>query len=312
MQCSVSGFACLREIDAAGVGRAFEVFWPKASESAARLFARERFEAQNRRGKFQDACDPPRCGRDAHARGRCAMPRLKFAGVTAKCRLEAAARSLLLPHDGRSRVSGVVATLRVDKNLIRQARALASPQPIRAMWEYSSDTNDTSLGIEFMALARHRKAIRTEFGRTGERFRSMQSGALSQLLEDYGLKDTLESPETLAVLITSVSRILVMESGLGIVGGHSQVFELVERWLTRLRDCAGETSRITTNLAPADIRALRDRLDKHAEMRSLYQRARRAWARWDDRRTVGRVRRGVYDEWEKILLANNPDFYRIL
>jgi TetR/AcrR family transcriptional regulator len=138
----------------------------------------------------------------------------------------------------------------VDKNIIRQARALASPQPIRAMWEYSSDLNDTSLGIEFMALARHRKAIRTELGRTGEWFRSMQSGALSQLLEDYGLKDTLESPETLALLITSVSRILVMESGLGIAGGHAQVRELVERWLTRLEGPRGRASRITS-AAPA-------------------------------------------------------------
>lgn len=140
----------------------------------------------------------------------------------------------------------------VDKNLIRQARALASPQPIRAMWEYSSDVTDTSLGIEFMALARHRKAIRTELGRTGEWFRSMQSGALSQLLEDYGLKETLESPQTLAVLITSVSRILVMESGLGIVGGHSQVRELVERWLTRLEGPRGRAPRISVKSAQAD------------------------------------------------------------
>jgi AcrR family transcriptional regulator len=143
----------------------------------------------------------------------------------------------------------------VDKNLIRQARALASPQPMRAMWEYCSDVNDTALGIEFMALARHRKTIRTELGRTGESFRSMQSGALSQLLEDYGLKETLESPETLAVLITSVSRILVMESGLGIVGGHSQVRELMERWLTRLEGPRGRPSRIQANSASAGRRA---------------------------------------------------------
>ena len=132
----------------------------------------------------------------------------------------------------------------VDKNLIRQARALASSQPIRAMWEYSSDVNDTSLGIEFMALARHRKAIRAELGRTGERFRSMQAGALSQLLEDYGLRGSLESPESLAVLITSVSRILVMESELGISGGHSQVLEFVERWLTRLEGPRGRPQRM--------------------------------------------------------------------
>jgi TetR/AcrR family transcriptional regulator len=140
----------------------------------------------------------------------------------------------------------------VDKNLARQARALASPQPMRAMWEYSSDKKDTALGIEFMALARHRKAIRTELGRTGEWFRSMQSGALAQLLEDYGLKESVESPETLAVLIASVSRVLIMESGLGIVGGHSQVREWVERWLTRLEGPREQARRIATKPATAD------------------------------------------------------------
>ena len=140
----------------------------------------------------------------------------------------------------------------VDKNLARQARALASPQPMRAMWEYSSDKKDTALGIEFMALARHRKAIRTELGRTGEWFRSMQSGALAQLLEDYGLKESVESPETLAVLIASVSRVLIMESGLGIVGGHSQVREWVERWLTRLEGPREQARRTATKPATAD------------------------------------------------------------
>jgi hypothetical protein len=80
----------------------------------------------------------------------------------------------------------------------------------------------------------------------------MQSGALSQLIEEYGLKESVQSPESLAVLITSVSRILVMESQLGIVGGHSQVLEFVERWLTRLEGPRGRPQRMSRPRTESD------------------------------------------------------------
>lgn len=130
-----------------------------------------------------------------------------------------------------------------DKILVRQAQALASSQPLRAMWNHSSDAWDTSLYIEFMALANHRKTIRAELAQTGERYRTMQIGALSQIVDDYDLGAMVKSSEALSVLIVSVSRILVMEAQLGMSGGHAGIRQLAEYWLKRLEGPRAQSRR---------------------------------------------------------------------
>jgi AcrR family transcriptional regulator len=120
-----------------------------------------------------------------------------------------------------------------DKSLASQAQALASPRPLRALWEHGSDEWITALYIEFMALANHRKTIRAELGHTGERYRVMQMGALSQIVADHDLPADLKSPEVLAILISALSRGLVLEKQVGMSGGHARTLELVDRWLSR-------------------------------------------------------------------------------
>jgi hypothetical protein len=95
---------------------------------------------------------------------------------------------------------------------MRQARALASAQPLRALWEYSTDPAGTALTMEFIALASHRKTIRTEIAHYAERFRAAQIEALSSLTERYGLHPDVCPPAALTVLITSISRVIVMDS----------------------------------------------------------------------------------------------------
>ena len=129
-----------------------------------------------------------------------------------------------------------------DKNLVRQSEAFASGQPLRSIWRYSTDVGDTSLGLEFMALARHRKAIRAELAQTGERFRAMQVAALSQLLGAYGLGEAFKSPEVLAIAISGAARVLVMEELLGIQGGHAQFAAFVEEALGRLEGAGAQAA----------------------------------------------------------------------
>ncbi|HEX9031158.1 MAG TPA: helix-turn-helix domain-containing protein, partial [Streptosporangiaceae bacterium] len=76
---------------------------------------------------------------------------------------------------------------RAEIGLERQAAALASPQPLRALWEYSRDPAGTAFTMEFSAVANHRKAIRAEIARYAERFRADQVEALSALTERYGI-----------------------------------------------------------------------------------------------------------------------------
>lgn len=122
----------------------------------------------------------------------------------------------------------------VSNNVERQAQALASPEPLRALWEFSRKSADTVLETEFLSLAHHRKTIRNELARDGDNFRSMQFEGLSRALGNYQLDDDGCSAEIVAVLLTSISRNLVMEKDLGMSAGHRKTFEYVERWLDRL------------------------------------------------------------------------------
>lgn len=123
---------------------------------------------------------------------------------------------------------------RAEEGLQRQAQALASRQPLRALWEYSTDPAGTALTMEFIALANHRKTIRTEIARYAERFRAEQISALSSLTERYGIDPEVCPPAALTVLMTSISRVIVMEQALGMSSGHAQTLAFVEQQLRQL------------------------------------------------------------------------------
>jgi AcrR family transcriptional regulator len=120
-----------------------------------------------------------------------------------------------------------------DHNLGLQTRALASAQPLRALWAFSSEPAGATLWTEFAALANHRPAIRAEVSEYAERFRSLQIGALAGVLDRAGIDAGAFPPAALLVVLQSVSRFLVMEQALGMSTGHTETLELVERLLTQ-------------------------------------------------------------------------------
>jgi AcrR family transcriptional regulator len=123
---------------------------------------------------------------------------------------------------------------RAEEGLQAQAEALQSPKPLWALWRFSTDPAATAITMEFIALANHRKALRAEIAYYAERFREEQRKALSTVLERYG-KDPAEVPPLVwSVLMTSVSRVLVIEQALGMSAGHAETVEFVERYLHRL------------------------------------------------------------------------------
>jgi AcrR family transcriptional regulator len=123
---------------------------------------------------------------------------------------------------------------RAEEGLARQAQALASPEPLRALWEYSTDPAGTALTMEFMALASHRETIRTEIGRYSELFRVAQIEALAGLMQRAGSAADGLSPAALSVLMTSLARVTVMERAIGLSVGHAETLALVEQNLERL------------------------------------------------------------------------------
>ncbi|CAN7575642.1 helix-turn-helix domain containing protein [Phenylobacterium sp. LjRoot219] len=111
----------------------------------------------------------------------------------------------------------------------RTLDALAAARPLEAFWTLSKDSAHTSLGTEFYALANHRKEIRSEIVRTGDAMRAAEAEALGRALGG-DLDRSVCDPLGLLVLVTGLSRILVMEEAVGVTAGHAEARALVD-WL---------------------------------------------------------------------------------
>ena len=116
-------------------------------------------------------------------------------------------------------------------NLDRQAEALESAQPLRAMWEEASEPRGARLLLEFMALANHRKAIRAEIALWAERWRGVQITALDRILREHGTAGEWSTPEVVSVLMACVGRMLVLEDTLGISTGHDELRTLIKHFV---------------------------------------------------------------------------------
>ena len=123
---------------------------------------------------------------------------------------------------------------RAEEGLEAQAQVLQARQPLWALWRFSIDPAATAHTMEFIALANHRKALKAEIAYYAERFREEQRKALSMVLDRYGIDPVEVPPLVWSVLMTSVSRVLVIEQALGMSAGHAETIEFVERYLHRL------------------------------------------------------------------------------
>jgi AcrR family transcriptional regulator len=115
----------------------------------------------------------------------------------------------------------------------RTMEALTSPRPLEALFNLSKDRALTALGMELIALATHRKVIRDAIIRTAEAERAAQADALAQNLGP-ALGHAVGGPMGLIVLITGISRMLVMEEVTGVTAGHAESRAIVEWLLDRV------------------------------------------------------------------------------
>lgn len=129
---------------------------------------------------------------------------------------------------------------RAEEALEVHAQMLKLPQPLWALWRFGTDPAFTRISMEFMALANHRKEMRAEIAYYAERFREEQRQAVATALERYGSRiqdegqDIEIPPVVWTVLMSSLSRFLVLEQAIGMSAGHAETLELVENYLRRL------------------------------------------------------------------------------
>ncbi|MEU1549550.1 TetR/AcrR family transcriptional regulator [Nocardia sp. NPDC005745] len=129
---------------------------------------------------------------------------------------------------------------RAEQGLELQAEMMKTEKPLRALWDFSTDATAVRFTMEFVGLSNHRPAIREAVAGYAERFRSIQTEVLHRILNEYEFDTTRFPPAAMAVLMTSVSRVVVLERALGMSGGHAEAFELVEREIDRLEGERGD------------------------------------------------------------------------
>lgn len=117
---------------------------------------------------------------------------------------------------------------------LRIREALSSHRPLHALWNILTDSGHMALGVEFMALANHRKIVRKEIVQHDERARQLQADALAGILTEAGI-DSKECPaSSVVMMMEGLSRAFVMEEVLGISLAHSETRAFVERLLGRV------------------------------------------------------------------------------
>lgn len=119
-----------------------------------------------------------------------------------------------------------------EANLARQREAAEDDEPLHALWRLNS-THGARLFMEFMALANHRKAIRSEIAAYAERFGGVEESVVAAAMKARGADVEAYPPVVMSMIVTSLARIVLLERGLGITRGHAEAEAFIERYLDR-------------------------------------------------------------------------------
>jgi AcrR family transcriptional regulator len=115
-----------------------------------------------------------------------------------------------------------------ERSFERLQKALSSPQPLWGFWDLIHDRSGSALTMEFIALANHRKAIRAEIADYSRKFRRAQLDTLSGVLEGYGVDPKTWPPASVIVILSGISRFLLLEEAFDVDIGHAETESLVE------------------------------------------------------------------------------------
>ena len=131
---------------------------------------------------------------------------------------------------------------RAEENISRFERAIAEDGSLGNLWRLNADPRGATFSIEFVALANHRKALRTEIARYAERFRAAQVEAVRAALVSHGI-DEDELPPLVALLtMTGIAQVMALEDALGVTAGHDTTVAFIERAIERLEGRQAGTS----------------------------------------------------------------------
>lgn len=107
---------------------------------------------------------------------------------------------------------------------------LTAEAPLDALWKFQSEWDQSALGVEFIALSNHRKAIRPVLAEVTNAAREKQAVALDAVI---ALDRAIPlSPAAFTTILTAIARTLTNEERVGITHGHREVRDFVA-WALR-------------------------------------------------------------------------------
>jgi AcrR family transcriptional regulator len=115
-----------------------------------------------------------------------------------------------------------------DRQVEDLRTVMASENPVLALWNYQTAWTSASLGVEFIALANHRKSIGERIARRTEQARIEQADLLAQHFRNSSALPEAVTPASLAAVLTGLARTIVNEQSIGITCGHDGVRALVD------------------------------------------------------------------------------------
>jgi TetR/AcrR family transcriptional regulator len=113
------------------------------------------------------------------------------------------------------------------------ARAIASDEPIRALWDIEMSFKWGIVAMELGNLAVHNDAVRSEMMRYIEDMRSLQAEAIDRHFQLRGFESPFP-PVAITQMITAIARQIWREKIFNVSLGHEEMIAVVEDLLNRL------------------------------------------------------------------------------
>lgn len=107
------------------------------------------------------------------------------------------------------------------------ARAIASGDPLKALWNVEIGSGSSIAIMELGALAVHREDVREEMARSMEAMRTIQAEAIARHFELRGIECPIP-PASLTLTIAGIARQMVRERAFGVSLGHAEMSAVVE------------------------------------------------------------------------------------
>ena len=121
-----------------------------------------------------------------------------------------------------------------ERQLFEFEQVLSSDDPLGAFWTFQSGWAQTALGVEFLALSNHRKAIRDTLAGATDSAREAQALSLERALHGLAIDRGILPPIALTAMVVAIGRLLANEERVGITQGHEEVRTFVDWALKKL------------------------------------------------------------------------------